>query len=235
MQDFLAYPRTYPARGLKNPREPLTVTGGTGTALGGSGASIYVFVSGEKPVKYTDPDGKIIRTVSADIHQQDSTETLGFGSDTIAQSGCVLTTFLRIANEIGGGNFTLKDANDRAKELKLYVNNDELSVSGGSKLISELTGKKVIGTMYEGTEKDIKNIIKGLAEDPYEEYFVTGRIEAHNSSGTSKFGHQININERSQEGIQPIVDTSNRDRKSTEGDQHGKEPLFRVYVFNEVD
>jgi hypothetical protein len=41
----------------KNPDTFEVGTLGTITSVGGTGASIYAFLSGEKPVKYTDPDG----------------------------------------------------------------------------------------------------------------------------------------------------------------------------------
>jgi hypothetical protein len=45
----------------KNPNKFEVWTLGTVTSVGGTGASIYAFVSGEKSVKYTDPDGRDIR------------------------------------------------------------------------------------------------------------------------------------------------------------------------------
>ena len=47
-----------PARTRKN---PLELEGGdvkTATSLGGAGASISIFLPGEKSIKYTDPDGR---------------------------------------------------------------------------------------------------------------------------------------------------------------------------------
>ncbi|MDR1058516.1 MAG: hypothetical protein LBL43_03125, partial [Treponema sp.] len=55
MQGLLDYSLT-PARGRNGP--PETAAGGTATALGGSGASVTVFVLGGNPIKYTDPTGK---------------------------------------------------------------------------------------------------------------------------------------------------------------------------------
>jgi len=113
----------------------------------------------------------------------------------------------------------------------LYTNKDELSYEAGAKLISALTGLKIKSGMFEGTEQEIMKKIKNLDENPYEGYFVTGRITAHNDDGTKTYGHQVNINEKGNGTKQPIVDTSNTSRKSTEGDSKGKEPLYRVYWF----
>ena len=187
--------------------------------------------AGNNPVKYTDPNGEIIRKISDAIRQQDSTAKLGSGDDTINKSGCVLTTFLRIANAISPTEFTLEEANKRAMDLDLYTNKDELSYEAGAKLISSLTGKNIKSGMVEGTETDLMKTVKNMDENPYEGFFVTGRIEARSSDGKSSYGHQVNINEKGNNGVQPIVDTSNKDRKTTEGGTNGKEPLYRMYWF----
>jgi hypothetical protein len=45
----------------KNPDKCEAWTLGTITSVGGTGASIYAFLSGDNPVKYTDPDGRTPR------------------------------------------------------------------------------------------------------------------------------------------------------------------------------
>ena len=170
--------------------------------------------------------------VSSSIHQQDSNHQLGKGPTTIYKEGCVLTSFLRIANSISGKNYTLDEANAKANSMKLFTgkDSDELSYEAGAKLISALTGLNIESGIYEGTEAELKEKIKQMDENPYEGFWVTGRIEAHNSDGTKKYGHQVNINGKG-DTTQPIVDTSSKDRKDTEGDANGKEPLYRVYWF----
>ena len=187
--------------------------------------------AGNNPVKYTDPDGDVIRKVTDNIHQQNSKEQLGTGSTTIDKEGCVLTTFVRIANAISTNKFTLEEGNDIANKLNLYTNKDELSHAAGAELISSLTGFKISSGMFEGTEDELMKKIKNMAENPYEGFFVTGRIEAKSSDGKSTYGHQVNINEKSNGNKQPIVDTSTRGRTSTGGDSNGKEPIYRVYWF----
>jgi len=189
--------------------------------------------AGNNPVRYVDPDGNYIFKVSNKIHQQDSTDKLGFGKDTIEKSGCVLTTFTRIASAIAGKNFKVSDANDMAKKLKLFCGetNDLMSAEQGAKLISALTGKRITYGSIDGAEDELIGKIKQLSEDPYSGYYITGRINAHTSDGSESFGHQININESEEDIYQPICDTSTRDRKDTGGDKYGYENLFRIYWF----
>jgi hypothetical protein len=59
MQGLLDYPLK-PAFSRPNPPEFRFAAVRTVTSLGGGGASIFVFVSGDYPVKYTDPDGKYL-------------------------------------------------------------------------------------------------------------------------------------------------------------------------------
>ena len=190
--------------------------------------------AGNNPVKYTDPDGEVIIKVSATIYQQDSTAKLGDGKTTIDKEGCVLTTAVRIINKISDKQVTLESVNEKAKELNLYTNGDELSHENIAKLISDLTGKKIKSKMFEGTEANLMKVITNLAENPYEGFFVTGRIEARSSDGTKTYGHQVNINEKGIGTKQPIVDTSTKNRTSTEGSGDKKEPLYRVYWFKVV-
>jgi len=188
--------------------------------------------AGNNPVKYTDPDGNEIIETTDGTHQQDSSSGLGSGKTTIAKEGCVLTTFLRIANTISGKNYTLDDANSKAKSLGLFEgkDKDELSAASGAKLIGALTGSKISFGVYEGNEKDLIDKVRSLDDDPYEGFFVTGRIQAHDSTGTKQYGHQVNINEKGS-ATQPIFDTSTKDRKTTQGDKNGSEPIYRVYWF----
>jgi hypothetical protein len=58
MQGFAYYPLK-PAFSRPNPSKFRFAAVRTVTSLGGGGASIFVFVSGGYPVKYTDPDGRI--------------------------------------------------------------------------------------------------------------------------------------------------------------------------------
>jgi hypothetical protein len=51
----------------KNPDKFEVWTLGTMTSVGGTGASVYTFSSGENPLKYTDPDGKAINFIAGAI------------------------------------------------------------------------------------------------------------------------------------------------------------------------
>jgi hypothetical protein len=119
------------------------------------------------------------------------------------------------------------------------------SVSENEDLISvalgDLTGKKIAFGSFEGSEAYLMTDITNLADNPYEGFFVTGRIRTLDSKG-NVIGHQVNINEKARDvslstastKIQPIVDTSTVDRKTTMGNNKIKESLFKVYWFKEI-
>ena len=185
------------------------------------------------PLKYVDPTGLIIQEVPSTPHQQDAPETvkLGTGTESIKDVGCVLTGVVRVAEGIGKKEIDLEYANSVAKDKGLFTDKNSLTPENAAKLIGALTGADMKVATFEGAEKDVMAKTESLQASK-QDYWVVGRIEAHNSAGTKEYGHQVNINKAAEAGhAQPIVDTSNKNRQTTEGDIHGKEPLFRLVYF----
>jgi hypothetical protein len=77
---------------------------------------------------------------STSLLQNSSTAPLGTGKGkyTITDAGCVLTAYVRLANALGKKEWTLEEANKIAVDNGLFINEDELSIDNGVKLVNML-------------------------------------------------------------------------------------------------
>ena len=128
-------------------------------------------------------------------------EMLGFSNEPISEVGCVLTAYTRIANAIGGLEITLEEANDTAKELRLYINKNELTPQAGANLINALlygTGKSVTyaGSVTAETMIEYASFLNSL-ENSYSELYVTARIKTNDINNSKIDEHTVNINSNS--------------------------------------
>ena len=55
--------------------------------------------AGNNPVKYTDPDGRIVISANTSIMMTDSSNYLGTSNEKICDVGCVLTAYTRKDNK----------------------------------------------------------------------------------------------------------------------------------------
>ena len=178
------------------------------------------------------------------VLQNSSTNTLGTGTSTINDAGCVLTSYVRIANAVGGKDISLDKANEIAIEKGLYTNKDELSVENGVKLINELIKDSGKVVSYEGsitgTTTEIAKEINKL-EASTEDYYLTARLNTENADGTKKYEHTVNINGNSVFANDitdmdnslniRLNDTSSANRQSVENDKRDNE-IQRVDMFS---
>ena len=116
---------------------------------------------GNNPVKYVDPDGNDIEDVDSELVMSSANEHSKLGNeesnDYINKSGCVLTSYTRIANSLGGKKYTLEEANQIAIRKGLYTNGNELTSENGANLVNALlngTGKSVT---FAGSIMDMAN------------------------------------------------------------------------------
>ena len=152
-------------------------------------------------MKYTDPDGRIVRSANSSIMMTDSSNYLGTSNEKICDVGCVLTAYTRIAAAILGSNISVNDANEYATENNLFSNGNLLTIDAGVALINGLLEENgVTDTKVEFagsfTSKNQDDLIAAISrtEKLKDEYFVNGRIETTNKDGTDKYGHHVNIN-----------------------------------------
>ena len=157
--------------------------------------------AGNNPVKYTDPDGRIVRNANSTIMMTSSSSNLGESTEKISNAGCVLTAYTRIASAIIGTNIDLDIANKYANEHSLYSNGNLLTTDAGEKLINGLLENagimdakiQFVGSFKSNNQDDLISAISRI-ENLTDEYFVNGRIETTNKEGTEKYGHHVNIN-----------------------------------------
>ena len=150
--------------------------------------------AGNNPVKYTDPDGEKIRDVG-DLKQTASTAQLGTGKTTIAEEGCTLTTFVRMALALGADT-TLDEANALAVKNNLFTNENELTPEAGAKLVSLLLKWKFevkYSGSATGTATELASAINAK-ENKTAEYFATARIATGDKSGKKQYDHSLSIN-----------------------------------------
>ena len=162
--------------------------------------NLYAY-GANNPVRYIDPDGRIVRSANTSIMMTDSSKNLGNSNEKICNVGCVLTAYTRIAAAILGSNISVDDANKYAKENKLFSNGSLLTIEAGVSLINGLleengiTDTKVefAGSFTSSNQDSLISVIS-MTENFKDEYFINGRIETTNKDGTEKYGHHVNIN-----------------------------------------
>ena len=157
--------------------------------------------AGNNPVKYEDPDGRIVRSANSSIMMADSSDNLGTSQEKICNVGCVLTAYTRIAAALLGSSISVNDANAYANEHNLFSKKNLLTPEAGAALINGLLEEKGVTdtkVQFVGSFKSDKqdNMIFaiGRTENFADEYFVNGRIETTNKAGTETYGHHVNIN-----------------------------------------
>ena len=156
--------------------------------------NLYAY-GANNPVRYIDPDGRIVRSANTSIMMTDSSKNLGNSNEKICNVGCVLTAYTRIAAAILGSNISVDDANKYAKENKLFSNGNLLTIEAGVSLINGLleengiTDTKVefAGSFTSSNQDSLISVIS-MTENFKDEYFINGRIETTNKDGTEKYG-----------------------------------------------
>ena len=157
---------------------------------------LYAY-AGNSPVRYTDPDGRIV-TNSGDIYMQSSTSLLGNSeTETISNYGCTLTSYTRMAIALGA-NVTLDDANSLAIEKKLYVKNNLLTIENGVALVNALLKANGITDVTIAYDSSANGETNGYntyiqKENSENEFFCNARISTSNSDGTSYYDHTVSI------------------------------------------
>ena len=84
-----------------------------GGVYNGVNMQLYHY-AGNNPVKYTDPDGRVILN-QTDTTMPDSDVHLGSGPDTLKNASCTLTMYVRMAQSLGA-DVTVEQANEYAKK-----------------------------------------------------------------------------------------------------------------------
>lgn len=123
----------------------------------------------------------------------------------IADVGCVLTAYARIASAIIGSDISLAEANKYAVENNLFSGKgkDLLTPEAGAQLINGLISEAGIenvsvelyssGGNLTGNPEHEMNMFN-IMDSSDTEYFATGRINTTNSDGTETYGHHVNLN-----------------------------------------
>ena len=158
--------------------------------------------AGNNPVKYTDPDGNDIENVDSELVMSSANEHSKLGNeesnDYINKSGCVLTSYTRIANSLGGKKYTLEEANQIAIQKGLYTNGNELTSENGANLVNALlngTGKSITfaGSINPGNMTECGSFLNSL-ENSVSKLYVTARLDTYDQTGTKRYQHTVNIN-----------------------------------------
>ena len=153
-------------------------------------------------MRYVDPDGNDIEDVDSELVMSSANEHSKLGneesSDYINKSGCVLTSYTRIANSLGGKKYSLEEANQIAIQKGLYTNGNELTSENGANLVNALlngTGKSVTfaGSINPGNMTECGSFLNSL-ENSVSKLYVTARIDTYNETGTENYQHTVNIN-----------------------------------------
>lgn len=138
------------------------------------------------------------------MKQTESTSTLGNGSKSIGEVGCTLTTFVRMANELGA-NVTLDQANQYAVDNNLYTADTDgsltaLTPKNGAALVNGLLGDRKIEVIFDGSAYgDTTQLSSAInaKENEGAQYFATARIDTGNKERTETYTHSVSINNRS--------------------------------------
>jgi RHS repeat-associated protein len=204
--------------------------------------------AGNNPVKYVDPDGKILEDVDGTGFQQNSNQQLGTENTTIAQQGCVLMAITRIANAISGNSYTLEQANQVAINNSLYSGEGgDLTVENQAALIGLLTGENI---NYHTVSGDMSNAIIPELNDinsSDKSYYATGRMlttdsngsYSQNNNGQFSANHTVNIRSVASQSEITVRDTSNVNRTTTNGHIIAipsgallQEPINSIHIFS---
>ena len=156
--------------------------------------------AGNNPVKYTDPDGRIIRN-SARNMMSESESPLGSGTETINKVGCTFTSYVRMANALGA-NVTLDKANQIAVKSSLFIDDNLLTVENGAILVNKIlenSGISDVTISYESsyyrdeTGNNNQYMSYQSHEDSESEYFCNARITTSNADGFNLYRHTVSV------------------------------------------
>jgi len=158
-------------------------------------ANLVVYhYGGNNPLKYVDPDGRDILSVNSVPYKDDARPNtlLGFGQVSVQGYGCVLATYVRMANRLSSSPVSLEQANEVAKSMNLYEGSTRnlLTQDSGARLISELSGRRVeFAFSVSGSLTDMQLGLH-IADASGIDYLVAARI---GRTDDPKFGHSLNI------------------------------------------
>ena len=156
--------------------------------------------AGNTPVKYTDPDGRIIRN-SARNMMNESESPLGNGTKTINKVGCTFTSYVRMANALGA-NATLDEANQIAVLNSLFIDDNLLTVENGATLVNKIlesSGITDVSISYESSQykDETGNNNQYMSYKNHEssdsEYFCNARITTSNADGSYLYRHTVSV------------------------------------------
>ena len=154
--------------------------------------------AGNNPVKYTDPDGKIIINTNVwyakDFMQMHGNTTWPNSSENISTSGCTLIAANRIAN-VAIHDFGYSMDSPRASSVHTMLDNSSLTSSNGmifSGLKDYLAGYGVDATVTDTGKKspyDLSIFLENTANSK-DNFMIIGRIPGKNGEED----HFVNIN-----------------------------------------
>jgi len=184
-----------------------------------AGLNWYVYCNSD-PVNFFDPDGLDVKSVG-NAKQTDSNKPLGNGTETIAAVGCVLTSYYRIAQELGYTG-SLSDANDVGKENNYFTKGGDsvencLSPKDGCALINKLASDcdknvEFVETV-EGSKETITKTLENL-QNSKTEYYVTVRIATENADKSEQYEHTMSVNNN------PVYELESPDKKEKTKEFH---------------
>lgn len=209
------------------------------------GSNWYSF-SRNNPINFVDLYGLYILDQDDTLQNSDqyyTTVKLGTGNDSIYDSGCVLTTYTRIANTLGAVTWPLDVVNQIAIDNNLFTENDLLEVAAGVKLINILLNGTGLSVEYvESLDGSTTEIAEELFDYMNSDsgFLLTARIKTSNKDNTKRYEHSLTINSDCVEEYAfsdtetgyniKISDTSNVGRKQIYDDVRENE-LLRVDTF----
>ena len=154
--------------------------------------------AGNNPIKYTDPDGKIIINTNVwyadDFMQMHGNTTWPNSSENISTSGCTLIAANRIAN-VAIHDFGYSMDSPRASSVHTMLDNSSLTSSNGmifSGLKDYLAGYGVDATVTDTGKKspyDLSIFLENAANSK-DNFMIIGRIPGKNGEED----HFVNIN-----------------------------------------
>jgi hypothetical protein len=183
-------------------------------------AHLYHY-AGNNPVKYTDPDGRIIlptRGINGNnFYQQDSSRYIAGSNTKVSAEGCYATANARVINSINAVAKAMDSSIERLPPIGVdftisqneYFDYDNLNTETSGAMINKFTVFETSTTRVTG-KIGIKDTLQKYANSKTEHAAIVGKI---NVSGGSHFlnieGIQVDANGSITVGV---YDTSNKNR-----------------------